>query len=126
MMAKKRDVLVIDDSRQITKMLSEFLEIKGYKCTACNDGRAGLEIILQHKFNVVLLDLAMPKFGGKDVIESLADSGKIKEQNIIIFTASSVDSDEIRQLLKKGAKMCIKKPIQVDYLISALEGLGLS
>jgi DNA-binding response OmpR family regulator len=124
-MMKKIEALIIDDSIEITRMLSEFLKIKGYKCESCNNGKKGLDMMLQHKFGVVLLDLAMPKFSGHDIIESLADSGKIKDQNIIIFTASSVDSDDIYKLLKKGAKFCLKKPVQLDSLISTLEGLGL-
>ncbi|HYL67493.1 MAG TPA: response regulator [Nitrosopumilaceae archaeon] len=122
---KKIEALIIDDSKEITQMLSEFLEIEGYKCAACSDGKKGLDMILQHKFDVVLLDLAMPKFSGHDIVESLAKSGKIQDQNIIIFTASSVDSDDIHKLLKKGAKFCLKKPVQLDTLLSTLEGLGL-
>ena len=122
---KKIEALIIDDNAVITRMLSEFLTMKGYKCESCSDGKKGLDMMLQHKFDVVLLDLAMPKFSGHDIIESLADSGKIKDQNIIIFTASSVDSDDINKLLKKGARFCLKKPIQLDALLSTLEGLGL-
>ena len=87
---KKIEALIIDDNEEIAQMLSEFLEMEGYKCASSGDGRVGLDMMLQHKFDVVLLDLAMPKFSGRDIIESLVDSGKIKDQNIIIFTASSV------------------------------------
>jgi len=122
---KKVEALIIDDSKEITRMLSEFLKIAGYKCASCNDGRIGLNMMSKHKFDVVLLDLAMPKFSGHDIIESLAESRKIKDQNIIIFTAASVDSDDIQKLLRKGAKFCLKKPVQLDSLLSTLEGLGL-
>ena len=125
-MVKKIKALIIDDSPEITHMLSQFLKLKGYNCASCSDGRKGLDMMLQHKFDVVFLDLTMPKFNGHDIIESLADSGKIKDQNIIIFTASSVDSDDINKLLKKGARFCLKKPVQLDAILSMLEGLGLS
>ena len=122
---KKIEVLIIDDSTEITQMLSQFLELKGYNCESCSDGKKGLDMMLQQKFDVVLLDLSMPKFSGHDIIESLADSEKIKDQNIIIFTASSIDSDDITKLLKKGAKFCLRKPVHLDTLLSTLEGLGL-
>ena len=122
---KRLEALVIDDSKEIARMLSEFLEIKNYKCESCNDGKKGLKMMLEHKFNVVLLDLAMPKFSGRDVIESLVDSGNIKDQNIIVFTASSVDSEDIQKLLKNGIQFCLKKPVHLDTLLSTLEGLGL-
>ena len=122
---KKIEALIIDDSIEITQMLSEFLKMAGYECVSCNDGRIGLNMMLEHKFDVVLLDLAMPKFSGQDIIESLVESRKIKDQNIIIFTASSVDSDDIHKLLRMGARFCLKKPVQLDSLLSTLEGLGL-
>jgi two-component system OmpR family response regulator len=82
---KKIEALIIDDNKEIAKMLSEFLKMEGYKCTSCSNGKIGLDMMLQHKFDVVLLDLAMPKFSGHDIIESLADSGKIKTLSFLLL-----------------------------------------
>jgi two-component system, OmpR family, response regulator len=54
-----------------------------------NDGQKGLDCIRNEKFDLVLLDLAMPEFSGIDVIKSLKEEGAIESKNIDIFTASS-------------------------------------
>ncbi|MGI0059935.1 MAG: response regulator, partial [Nitrosotalea sp.] len=68
-------VLLIDDNESITEMMAKYLTGKGYECTVSNDGRNGLTLIEQEKFNVILLDLAMPEFTGVDVIDHLHKNG---------------------------------------------------
>ncbi|HEX5457999.1 MAG TPA: response regulator [Candidatus Nitrosotalea sp.] len=115
-------ILLIDDNETITEMMSKYLTAKGHQCSVSNDGRTGLTLISEKKFDVVLLDLAMPDFTGIDVIESLHKSGKIKENKIILFTASSVTDSEIEALIKKGAHSCLKKPVKLAVLLQVLGG----
>ena len=86
---KSLEILIIDDNEQITKMLTTFLELKEHKCTVANDGKEGLSIIKENRHDVVLLDLAMPEFDGYSVIKDLEENNLIKDQKIIVFTASS-------------------------------------
>ena len=67
-------VLLIDDNETITEMMSKYLTAKGHQCSVTNDGRTGLTLINEKKFDVVLLDLAMPDFTGVDVIDELSKS----------------------------------------------------
>lgn len=113
---------MIDDNQSITNMLSKFLKMKGHDCTVSNNSRNGLNLILQQKFDVVLLDLSMPEFSGADVIDALAQNGKLKEQKVILFTASSASPSDIDELIKKGAHSCIKKPVGLNELLATLEG----
>ncbi|MHB8546358.1 MAG: response regulator [Nitrosotalea sp.] len=113
-------ILLIDDNESITEMMLKYLTGKGHDCTVSNDGRNGLTLIEQRKFDVILLDLAMPDFTGIDVIDNLHKSEKIKEQKIILFTASSVTDDEIQKLIKKGAHSCLKKPVKLDVLLKTI------
>lgn len=122
MKGKTLDILLIDDNKDITTMLSKYLTLKGHDCTVSNDGRNGLTLIEQQKFDVVLLDLAMPEFTGIDIVNNLYNSGKIKNHKIILFTASSVKEDEIQDLLKKGIHSCLKKPVKLDTLIKSIGG----
>ena len=116
-------ILLIDDNKEITTMLAKYLKSSSHEVSVSNDGRNGLNMIINNKFDVVLLDLAMPEFSGTDIIESLAKENKIKNQKIILFTASSKPEDEISELIKKGAHSCLKKPIDPDELLNYLEGL---
>lgn len=83
-------LLVIDDSEEITEAIHFFCEsMKDIECYVINDGRQGLERIKREKFDLVMLDLAMPEFTGYDVIKPLQQDGVIESNNIVVFTASS-------------------------------------
>ena len=116
-------ILIIDDNQDITEMLSKFFTAKGHECVFSNDGSNGLTMIENQKFDVVLLDLAIPNFSGKRIIDSLHKSGKIKNQKIVLFSASSTSQKEIDDMIEKGARSFIKKPIDPDVLIDYLSAL---
>ena len=64
-------VLIIDDNKDVTEMLSEYLQVKEIDCVATNDGMNGLSLIKKEKFDSVFLDISMPDFTGIDVINAL-------------------------------------------------------
>ena len=83
-------ILGIDDNEDINNVMKDVFESAGHDFTSVNNGRDGIKLIREHHFDVVLLDIAMPKFSGKDVIDVLVKDGIIKKQPVIVFTASSV------------------------------------
>lgn len=113
-------VLLVDDNVDISDMLSQYLEIKGHNCTVSNNGRNGLNLIMQEKFDLVILDLAMPEFSGYDVISALIKNGKIEDVKIIVLTASSIGDADIDGLVSKGVKACIKKPVRLEELVRTI------
>ena len=116
-------ILVVDDNEKISNTLKQVLEIEGHECTIAKDGRNGLTMIRQQKFDGIFLDLAMPEFSGVDVIDSLEKSGEIKEQKIVVLTASSISDEQEEDLVKKGVLMLLRKPIGLDEIKEALKKL---
>ena len=116
-------ILIIDDNEDITKMLSKYMTIKGHSCSVVNDGRNGLNLIENQTFDVVILDISMPEFSGRDVIDALYKSGKIKNQNIVTLTASTTTYDDESMLKNKGVRSCLKKPIDPDVLLDHIQQL---
>ena len=112
--------LIVDDNISITQMLSQFLKLKGHECTVSNDGRNGLQLIKQNHHDVVILDLAMPEFSGFDIIDGITQNGKINDQTIIVLTASSISKEQEEQLIAKGVKSCLRKPVSPDVLLKTL------
>ena len=110
-------ILLIDDNTDITKMLHKYLTIKGHLCYVANDGQIGLDLLKNQAFNVVILDIAMPKFSGNDVLDELNKIGKMKNQNIVTLTASTLSGDIESILKNKGVHSCLKKPIDPDVLL---------
>jgi CheY-like chemotaxis protein len=85
-----------------------------------NDGQEGLERIRNDKFDLILLDVAMPDFSGKDVIESLKKDELIESTNIVIFTASS-NQRLFDEMKNSGVKEVFKKPCSIDDLAEVIE-----
>jgi len=117
--SKNLNILIIDDNEQITKMLTTFLELKNHKCTVANDGKQGLKLI-EEKPDVVLLDLAMPEYDGYAVIKNLESNDMLKNNKIIVFTASTITQDELDELVTRGVTSYILKPIDIDLLLSKI------
>lgn len=114
------NILIIDDNEQITKMLTTFLELKNHNCTVTNEGRRGLSLIEEEKFDVVLLDLAMPEFDGYAVINALESKDMLKSSKIIVFTASTISQQELDKLVSRGVNSYILKPIDIDILLAKI------
>jgi two-component system, OmpR family, response regulator len=116
-------ILGIDDNTDINELLDTVLNGSGHEFIYVKNGTEGLKFIREKKFDIVLLDLAMPEFSGFDVINSLLKEGLLTKQKIILFTASSVLDSEIEELITKGVHSCIRKPVDLDFLLEKLEQL---
>jgi len=119
-------VCIIDDNVSITRMLSKLFKIEGHEVVIANGGRAGLALLDNDVFDTTILDISMPEFSGIDVVAALNESGRIKNQKIVILTASSVSNVELDKLKDKGVKEILKKPLQLDSLVATLEAISKS
>ena len=97
-------VLLIEDNRDIADMVRLCLESENIVCEATDDGKAGLQSIRKDKFDAILLDLAIPEFSGFDIFRALKEENLLQSNNVLIFTASSVTDQEIKEMLSSGAR----------------------
>jgi CheY-like chemotaxis protein len=67
------------------------------------------------------LDLAIPEFSGFDIFRALKEENLLQSNNVLIFTASSVTDQEIKEMLSSGARGVLRKPLSIDDLIEAVE-----
>jgi len=102
-------------------MMAQYLTLKGYNCTIAHNGRDGLSQILGKKHDIILLDMAMPEFSGYDIIDSLEKKGKLKEHKIIVLTAFALTETDMKDLVHRGIRACLKKPIQLSELLKAIQ-----
>jgi len=63
----------------------------------------------------------MPEFTGLDIINELDKSGKLKEEKIIVLTATNISNEDIKELKKRGIYACLQKPVKIDLLIETLK-----
>ena len=112
--------LIIDDQKVITQPLKELISEEGHDCVVTNDGQKGLKLIKEQTWDAILLDLAMPGFSGYKVIDKLVDENLMKQNKIILFTASSITDVQVQELLSKGMHSCIRKPVDVEKILEVL------
>ncbi len=114
-------VLCIDDNADINMLLDTVLTSSGHEFVSSTDGREGLKLIKQNKYDVVLLDLGMPEFSGFDVLDAMKKEGLVDKQKIIILTASSIQDKEIGELVKEGVHSYLRKPLDIDMLVEKIQ-----
>jgi len=115
------EVLLIDDNKEITEMVCFFLESQNISCKVVNDGKEGLERIKNEKYDVILLDLTMPDYSGYDILNDLKQENLLKQNNIVLFTASYIVDEGIKKMIADGVKGIIKKPVSVDDIVRIIE-----
>ncbi len=114
-------ILGIEDNKDLLDLCNVALSSDGHEYTGIDNGKKGLQAIKDKKFDLVLLDLAMPDFSGVDVIDALVKEGIMDKQKIIVFTASAATEKEFGPLLEKGAHSIITKPVDIDILIETIK-----
>ncbi len=116
-------VLIVDDNQDITDLLSRYLSSKGIETNVTNDPLDGLKKIKEENYDTVLLDISMPEFSGIDIIHTLEREKRLKDQKIVIFSATAFTEGEVHHLLKKeGVELCLKKPIKLNKVLTAISG----
>src|SRR5919107_77768 len=114
------EILLIDDNKEITDMISFFLDTQDIFCEVENDGKKALEKIKEKRYDVILLDLTMPVFSGYDLFDQLKKDNSIRKINLVIFTASHMDQQKIDKMIDDGVKAIIRKPISIDSIVEII------
>lgn len=101
-------------------MLKQFLGISGFEVTISNDGKNGLNLLEKNNFDKILLDIAMPKLSGIDIIENLRLEKFSDFNKIMILSASTLNKELIEKIEMCGIKKIIAKPIDMPSLVKEL------
>ena len=106
-------LLVIDDNKDLTEAIYDSLDGSEIECKMINEGKAGLDEILngKGKYNLILLDLQTPNFSGMNILRKLKNDDLLRSDNIIIFTASSVTDRDIDDFCLRCKKSTEKASI---------------
>jgi len=117
-------ICIIDDNLSISAMLSKMIRLEGHEVEAITDGKSGLSALENNSYDAVILDIAMPEVSGIQIVDALNKSGKIKEHNIAVLTASVVTEAEFNHLRESGVKEILQKPVQHKLLLEFLERIS--
>lgn len=119
-------ILIIDDEKSIRKTLREILEYENYKVEEAIDGSEGLNMMKNNIYDVVLLDIKMPKMDGMEVLEKI--QANYADTPVIMVSGHGTLETAV-EAVKKGAFDFVAKPMDLNRLLitvrNALERASL-
>ncbi len=114
---EKKNILVVDDEKEIAELIEIHLMSQDYNVTKAKNGVEALKMLDENHFDLVLLDVMMPKMDGKETLK------KIREKNnvpVIMVTAKTSEKDKVEGLTL-GADDYVTKPIKPLELIARVK-----
>ncbi len=114
----QHSVLLIDDEAELLKTLAERLQVRGMSVTTAESGQEALDIIRDHDFDAIVLDLAMP---GLDGIETLKRMQSIKPDVQVVLLTGHATVQKSVEAMKLGAVDLLEKPADFKDLLATIE-----
>ncbi len=111
------NLLIIEDDPEISKMVANYLEKEGYQSTVVHDGEQALREFVPDRFDLVLLDLMLPKLNGLEVLRQIREQSRVP---ILILSAKDGEADKALGL-RIGADDYIAKPFSPLELAARVE-----
>jgi len=116
-MAKK--ILCVEDSPATQKFISFTLKYKGYDVVTANDGVEGMEKVANDTFDLIILDIMMPRMNGLEVLKEVKTNPEFSKTPVIMLTSEKREEDRAAAL-KLGASHFLNKPFQPPELLEAV------
>lgn len=113
-------ILVVDDEQNMRTGLKDNLEFEGYDVETANDGEQGLKKIIENNYNLIILDVMMPKKSGFDVCKEVRKNGITTP--IILLTAKGEEIDKVVGL-EIGADDYVTKPFSLRELLARVKAI---
>ena len=132
-------VLIVEDEKDLANVLSEMLELEGYHTDIANDGEYGLDCAMTGIYDLIILDIMLPKLDGIAVLRKLRQ--KQISSAVLMLTAKSQIEDKVdgldsgaddyltkpfvsKEFLARVRALCRRRPL--EYLSSALSFSDIS
>lgn len=105
--------LVVDDNPLNSRLAAALLKRLGWDTEVAGDGVEGLALLERERFDLVLLDLRMPRLGGEEVCRRIREELGLRELPVVAYTAHSMPEEKAR-ILALGFSGLLIKPISFD------------
>ncbi len=119
---QKQCILVVDDDRQIVRLVRQYLEKAGYAVLVAYDGETAVATLRREELDLLILDLGLPDKDGWDITRMVRSDARLSNLPIIMLTARIDDSDKIIGL-ELGADDYIPKPFNARELVARVRAL---
>jgi two-component system, OmpR family, alkaline phosphatase synthesis response regulator PhoP len=120
MAGEQRQILVVEDDEAIATGLCLNLSLAGHKVTAAHDGERALEEVAAADFDMILLDINLPRKNGLEVLQALRSSDNLAP--VIVLSARDAEFDKVAAL-RLGADDYLTKPFALAELLARMDAV---
>jgi CheY-like chemotaxis protein len=121
-------ILLIEDDKFLRRACEVGLKKRGFAVVTANDGEEGLQKAQEESFDLILMDMLMPKLSGLEALEALKKDDRTRGIPVVILSNSSLDTDMQRAMELGAAGYMVKASLSLqelgDHVISFLKGAG--
>lgn len=115
----KEKILIVEDEKDLARLLQYNLEKEGYQVVSANDGENGLSLFQKKKPDFVILDLMLPKVSGLDILKTIRQTSEVP---VLILTAKKEEIDRVLGL-ELGADDYVTKPFSVREILARVKSI---
>lgn len=115
-----RTILIVDDSETVRNQVGRALKEAGFGVVQASDGVEGLREAREGDFDLILLDVSMPRMGGMEVLDRLRQEDKTRDVPVLVLT-TEMQELMIRRAKRAGAAGWIIKPVKMHLLVEAIK-----
>jgi len=113
-------ILIIDDEASLRQTMARILQRAGYETTTAANGQEGLNLVSEHSFDLVYLDIRMPDVSGLDLLKTI--HAKFPDLPVILFTAQP-DLNSAVEAVRRGATDYLLKPLKPQAVIERTKAI---
>ncbi|NCO42912.1 MAG: two-component system response regulator [Armatimonadetes bacterium CG_4_10_14_3_um_filter_66_18] len=117
-----KSVLIVDDDCAVSKLVRYNLAAEGLTVLSADDGLEGVEMAFEHRPNLVVLDIHMPKLNGWEVLWQLRNDSRTANTPIIMLTVQG-DEDSVTEGWTRGVDCYLPKPFDIGELVMMVKRL---
>lgn len=114
------EILLVEDDETLADLISEYLSENGLKVTHCIDALSAGDLIYEQKFDVLILDVKIPKGDGFSLLAQIRKNG---DDTPVIFTTSLNTIEDLEIGYKSGCDDYLKKPFELKELLIRIQSL---
>ena len=117
---EQQTILIVDDDREIVRVIAKILELEGYRTLKAYDGLEALDMLVGNVVHLIMIDIMMPKMSGLEVLQKLRSRGD--RTPVLLLTAKAEVEDRIAGL-DMGADDYLPKPFAMGELLARIRAM---
>lgn len=114
-------ILQVDDSPLICQLYSDLLGSRNHSIEAVNDGKEGLDLVTKNDYDLILLDMLMPTYGGIQFLNDLKEKRPSELKKVIVISQLEFNEDDYKELLDFGIRSIQKKTLDLVKFENEME-----